>query len=346
MNVRRLILTDSTIKYVETGKERDTRTHSERLADLRGELERCKARAEATGSINECSVEKVTKQANVSDTYLYTHKLQDPTINARYHKIKDDIATFKDDFRRDNGVIIEQTALGKAILDRDNFEKERDEAHFLTAKITEKNNKLINDLNHYRNQIEETENNAIAIAASQVGKNVSRSNVVSFNEPKIVSPDDYLVDKDNNYDYSNQTKIDNAWRSARHKLRENILATRISMRVYMLIGVQNSGKTEWRNNRDNFYSDRQPIVIDATNLTVIKRYEFFMELMEVQSEAKKDIKVCAVYFDVPLLQLIQRNKERPASKRLPEELITENYNRLEAPTTSEKFDEIINVRQK
>jgi hypothetical protein len=339
-------LTDITIKPVENEKVRDMRTHSERLADLRIEFEKCKARAVATGSINECSVEKVTNQADVNDVYLYKNKLKDQAINDRYHKIRVDIADFKDDFRRDNGVIIEQTALGKAIEERNNFEKERDEAHFSTAKITEKNKQLTNDLNHYRNQIKETENNAIAIAASQVSNNASRSNVVSFNEPKIVSPDDYLVDKDNNYDYSNQTKIDNAWRSARHKLRESILGTRISMRVYMLIGVQNSGKTEWRNNRDNFYSDRQPIVIDATNLTVVKRYEFFMELMEVQSEAKKDIKVCAVYFDVPLLQLIQRNKERPASKRLPEQSITENYNRLEAPTTSEKFDEIINVRQK
>lgn len=339
-------MTDITIKPVENEKVRDMRTHSERLADLRIEFEKCKARAVATGSINECSVEKVTNQADVNDVYLYKNKLKDQAINDRYHKIRVDIADFKDDFRRDNGVIIEQTALGKAIEERNNFEKERDEAHFSTAKITEKNKQLTNDLNHYRNQIKETENNAIAIAASQVSNNASRSNVVSFNEPKIVSPDDYLVDKDNNYDYSNQTKIDNAWRSARHKLRESILGTRISMRVYMLIGVQNSGKTEWRNNRDNFYSDRQPIVIDATNLTVVKRYEFFMELMEVQSEAKKDIKVCAVYFDVPLLQLIQRNKERPASKRLPEQSITENYNRLEAPTTSEKFDEIINVRQK
>jgi hypothetical protein len=344
--VRKLILTDNTIKSVENEKVRDMRTHGERQADLRVEFEKCKARAEAIGSINECSVEKVTKQANVKDIYLYTNKLKDQGINDKYHRIKNDIVEFRDNFKRDNEAIMEETALSKAIKERNNFKKERDEAQFLTVKITEKNKKFIKDLNNYKIHIQETENNAIAIASSQVGKNVSRSNVISFNEPKIVSPDDYLVDKDNNYDYSNQTKIDNAWRSARHKLRESILGTRISMRVYMLIGVQNSGKTEWRNNRDNFYSDRQPIVIDATNLTVIKRYEFFMELMESQSEVKKDIKVCAVYFDVPLLQLIQRNKERPLSKRLPEHSITDNYNRLESPTTSEKFDEIIIVRQK
>ena len=77
MNVRRGILTNSTIKPVETVKERNTRTHSERLAALRVEFEKCKARAEATGSINECSVEKVTIQANVSDTYLYKNKLKE-----------------------------------------------------------------------------------------------------------------------------------------------------------------------------------------------------------------------------------------------------------------------------
>lgn len=338
-------MTNSTIKPVETLKERDTRTHSERLAALRVEFEKCKARAEATGSINECSVEKVTIQANVSDTYLYKNKLKDQAINDRYHKIRTDIAEFKDEFRINGGIIIEQTALGKAILERDNFEKERDEAHFLTAKVTEKNNKLIDDLNNYKSQKEETENNAIAIAASNTNNNATPSNVINFNEPKIISPDDYLVDKDDNYDYSNQTKIDNAWRSARHKLKESILNTRIPMRIYMLIGVQNSGKTEWRENRNNFFSDRQPIVIDATNLTVAKRYEFFIEIMKTHSESKKDIKICAVFFDVPLLQLIQRNKERPASKRLPDQSITDNYNRIESPTTSELFDEIIIVRQ-
>lgn len=338
-------MTDITIKPIESGKKSGKRSHSERLADLRVSFEKCKARAIASGSINECSLEKVRKLVNVSDNYFYTKKPVDKAIHARYQVIREDIDEFKKDFRRDNGVIIEQTALGQAILERDNFEKERDEAHFLTAKITEKNNKLIDDLNNYKSQKEETENNAIAIAAFNRNNNATPSNVINFNDPKIVSPDDYLVDKDDNYDYSNQTKIDNAWRSARHKLKESILNTRIPMRIYMLIGVQNSGKTEWRDNRNNFFSDRQPIVIDATNLTVSKRYEFFIEIIRTQSESKKDIKVCAVFFDVPLLQLIQRNKERPATKRLPDQLITDNYNRIESPTTSELFDEIIIVRQ-
>lgn len=344
-SVRRLILTNSTIKHVDHKKERDPRTHSERLAALLVEFEKCKARALATGSVNECSVEKVTRQANVKDTYLYTDKLKDQAINDRYHKIKDDIAEFRDNFRRDSEAIREETVLSKAISERDNFEKERDEAHFLTVKITEKNKKLISALNQYKSQMQETENNAIAIAASQVKTNSVHSNVINFTEPKIVSPDDFLVDKDGTYDYSNQTKVDNAWRSSRHKLKESILNTRIPMRIYILVGVQCSGKTEWRNNRNNYFSDRQPIVIDATNLTAVKRYEFIMEIMKAKSESKKDIKVCAVYFDVPLLLLIQRNKERPASKRLSDQMITENYNRLESPSTSENFNEIIIVRQ-
>jgi len=337
-------LTDITIKPIESGKKSGKRSHSERLADLRVSFEKCKARAIASGSINECSLEKVRKLVNVSDNYFYANKPVDKATHARYQKIRGDVDDFKKTFRGTDG-IIEQTALGEAILERNNFEKERDEAHFLTAKITEKNNKLIDDLNNYKSQKEETENNAIAIAASNTNNNATPSNVINFNDPKIVSPDDYLVDKDDNYDYSNQTKIDNAWRSARHKLKESILNTRIPMRIYMLIGVQNSGKTEWRDNRNNFFSDRQPIVIDATNLTIAKRYEFFIEIMKTHSESKKDIKICAVFFDVPLLQLIQRNKERPATKRLPVQLITDNYNRIESPTISELFDEIIIVRQ-
>ena len=339
-------MTDNTIKSVENEKVRDMRTHGERQADLRVEFEKCKARAEAIGSINECSVEKVTKQANVKDIYLYTNKLKDQGINDKYHRIKNDIVEFRDNFKRDNEAIMEETALSKAIKERNNFKKERDEAQFLTVKITEKNKKFIKDLNDYKNHIQETENNAIAIAASEVNNNATRSNVISFNEPKVVSPDDYLVDKDNNYDYSNQTKIDNAWLSARHKLGEIIRGTRIPMRVYVLIGVQNSGKTAWRDVRDNFFTDRQPIIIDATNLTVVKRCEWLMEIMDLKSEIQRDIKVCAVYFNVPHLQLIQRNKKRPANKRLPEKLITENFKRLESPTTAERFDEIINVRQK
>jgi len=340
-------LTEIVIK--SNKRQRDTRSHDERISDLRNSFEHLKARAQATGQIYDCSVSKVAKHANVNDVYLYSDKLKDPNQNKKYHEFRESVEGFIDQFKANTDLILEETALGKAITERNEFEVERDDAHLLVAKITEKNLQLENEIEYFKNKHRTTEDNAIAIAHARVTSKVNNSNVISFNEPKIICPDDLLVDRNGRYDYSNPTRIDNAWTVAKSQLALAIKGTHIPIRVYMLIGIQNSGKTSWRDNRKSFYSDRQPIVIDATNLTKSSRAEWFLELADIREETmtdKKDIKVCAVYFDVPLMMLQHRNSLRPPEKRIDSEKLADKFSKLQAPTTAERFDEIIIVRQK
>nr|WP_075518720.1 hypothetical protein [Moritella viscosa] len=339
-----------TERLIESGKKkRDTRSHDERIQDLLETFEHLKARAEATGSIYQCTVSKVAKGANVNDVYLYKDKLKDPDINKKYHNIRKLVVRFTEDFNKNKSAIIEESALGKAIKDRDEFEVERNAAQLITAKTIHKNLQQQNEIDYFKNRHRETENNAIDIAHARVASKVNNySNIISFNEPKIICPDDHLKDNNGHYDYSSQTKIDNAWTVAKNQLALEVKKTHIPMRVYLLIGVQNAGKTFWRDNRKNFHSDRQPIVIDATNLTKLSRAEWFLELADIRREIiadNKDIKVCAVYFDVSLMLLQHRNSRRPPEKRIDNEKLAENFAKLEAPTTAERFDEIIIERQ-
>jgi hypothetical protein len=347
MSVRRLILTKVLVDTPK--KKRDTRTHDERINDLRKAFEYFKLRAEATGSVYDCTVSKVAKRANVNDVYLYKDKLKDLEINKKYHDLRESIVVYIENFKLNRDVIIDESALGEAIKERNEFEQERDLAHLAVAKIQHKNLQLENDLNYFKEQKRETEDNAIAIAHSRLRSKADSSNIVSFNQAKIVCPDDHLIDKNGIYDYSNQTKIDNAWTIAKSQLSMDIKNTNIPMRIFILIGVQNAGKTYWREDRKNFYIDRQPIIIDATNLTKAARADWFLELADIREEIiteRKDIKVCAVYFDVPLLKLQHRDGLRPPEKRIGNENLANNFAKLQAPTTAERFDEIIIVRQK
>jgi hypothetical protein len=347
MSARIRILTKKLIEAKQK-KQRDTRTHDGRVKDLRKAFEYLKLRAEASGHIYECSVSKVAKRANVNDVYLYKDKLKDPSVNKKYHDVRDSIILFIIKFKENRDKILEESALGEAIKDRNDFEAERNAAHLATAKIQQKNLQLENDLDYYKNRQKETEDNSIAIAHARLASKVKSSTVLSFTKVKIVCPDDHLIDN-GSYDDSNQTKIDNALTVAKSELSYNIKNTHIPMRIYMLIGVQNAGKTQWRDDRKNFYNDRQPIVIDSINLTKAARADWFLELSDIREETiteKKDIKVCAVYFDVPLLQLQHRNSMRPPEKRIDIETLADNFAKLQAPTTAERFDEIIIVRQK
>lgn len=333
---------------LKPAKQRDTRPHTERVKDLRKAFQYCKLRAEASGRINECTVSKVVNRANVNDVYLYKDKLKDQTINKKYHDVRDSIVRFREQFRENKDLVVEESALGEAIKDRNMMKAERDAAHLATAKIQHKNLQLESDLEYYKNRQRETEDNSIAIAHSRLAGKVSNSNILSINGIKVVRPSDHL-NLVNPGDYSNQTKINNAWSIAKNELSAHIKNTHLPIRVYILIGVQNSGKTAWCDNRKNFFNDRQPIVIDAMNLTKVDRFDWLLELSDIKEETiteRKDIKVCAVYFDVPLLQLQHKNSLRPPDNKIDIETIANNFAKLEAPSTAERFDEIIIVRQK
>lgn len=330
-------------------KKRDSRSHIEKIQELRQVFERLKIRAEVTGRVNECTLEKVRKAVGVGDAYFYSHKLKDPEMNKRYHDIRDDIARFRSEFNENKTEILEASELMIAIAEKEAMEKERDGAQAKVARLNKRNIDLDTDLSFYKEKAAQVakqyENNAVNIAYAQVTNKSKSSNVVSFTQPKIISPDLHLV-TNGKYDYTSESKIDAAWRSASHELEMAVKSINIPIRLYLLIGVQCSGKTTWHSNISNFYTDRQPVVIDTTNLTPGSRAQWFVLLSEIRAEVKKDVKVCGVYFDVPVALLMQRNGMRPPDRRLPDDVLKSKFEELVPPSTKERFDEIIIVRHK
>lgn len=325
-------------------KQRDTRTHGERITALRQAFESLKIRAIAKGSVNECTLEKVRKLADVSDVYFYSNKLKDPAINKLYHAIKEDIAKFKTEFNVKNEVLKEKSELSKAVADKEAMQKERDAAHAQCAKMVEENCKLTSVINFYKERASNAEVSAIDRAYAQITSATAATNVVSFIDPKVISMDAFLL-ANGISDFSDESKTEEAWRAAYHELSTMLRSINLPIRLYILIGAQYSGKSTWLTTRSHFYNDRQPIVLDMVNLTPDSRSHWLVLLAEIKADGK-DIKVCGVYFDVPLEVLVQRNNDLPPNRRLPDHVIQRQYQKLISPTAKERFDEIIIVRHK
>ena len=77
-----------------------TVSHADKLQNLRVEFGRAQERARAKGSVNECSINKICKHADVPKNYLLGHRLQDGDANkTEYLKLADEINEFRETFQ-------------------------------------------------------------------------------------------------------------------------------------------------------------------------------------------------------------------------------------------------------
>lgn len=331
LSVRKVILTK-----VETKKKRDTRTHSEKISALRDSFERLKARAIATGNVNECSIIKICEKAGVNDIYLHTSKLKDEKTNNKYHSVKDEILEFRDNFKENTA----QSELSLAITAKETMKTERDKAQIQYRDSLKLNLGLKNRLKVANDKLKAQNILAVDIAHSnlQTQSNPKKQHSIT-STPKFVSPDAHLY-KNGKYSFENPNIRDAAWMTARHEFEE-LLKRKLPTRVYMLVGAPCSGKTYW-SQQPNYYNDMHPLVIDATNLTKSDRSTWFNLIYRHKHQV--DIKVCAVFFDTPYVVLVERNNKRPPDKRLTDENLQDKFNKLEPVDVFEDFDEIMVVR--
>lgn len=331
MSVRKVILTK-----ISSKKQRDNRTHDEKIAALRDAFERLKVRAIATGNLNECSIRKVCDKANVSNSYLHTSRLKDKNTNKRYHSVKDDIVSFREGFANNST----QSELSLAIAAKDEMKGERDKAHVDYRASRKEISGLKNQLKVANDKLQAQNYLAVDIAHSNLQAKNSQKNQLSItSEPKVVSPDTHLY-KNGQYSFTDKNLRDAAWRTARHDF-EGLLKRNLPTRVYILVGAPCSGKTFW-SKQSNYYQDMHIVAIDATNLTKSDRAAWFSLIYKHKHQV--DIKVCAVFFDTPYVVLMERNNKRPPDKRLTDEELQEKFNKLEPVDVFEDFDEIMVVR--
>ena len=331
MNVKVDILNE-----LATKNKRDTRTHEERFTALLDAFERLRARALASGRINECSIIKVCEKANVKDVYLHTNKVKDQTINNKYHGIKKQINDFRNSFKAD----APQSELNLAIKARDTMKAERDKAHIQIQDSIKQIEGFEFKLKVSNDRLQAQNHLAVDIAQNNLQhKTIFKNNFASFSEAKVVSPDTHR-NKGGKYSFHDINIGDAAWRTSRHEFEE-LLKRKLPTRVYILVGAPCSGKTEWTK-QSNYYSDLHPVVVDATNPTKSDRSSWFSLIYKYKNQVK--IKVCAVFFDTPYVVLMERNNKRPPDKRLTDDVLQGKFNELEPVTVFEGFDEIMVVK--
>lgn len=321
---------------IKNKKPRDTRTHDQKLNALRDAFERLKIRANATGSINDCSIIKVCKQADVNDTYLHTHKLKnDDKTNKKYHKVKEDIIDFRKKFSESTA----ESEISLAIKAKEIMKVERDKAQIQYKESLKQIFGLKSLLKQKDDKLEAQNHLTVDIAHNNLQRATTNTQTATFTEVKIVSPDNHLY-KNGKYSFHDKNIKDAAWRTSRHEFEE-LLKRPLATRVYILVGAPCSGKTYW-SKESNYFKDRHPIVIDATNLTKSDRSSWFSSIYKYKHQ--NDIKVCAVLFDTPYTALMERNNKRPPDKRLDDETLQDKFNKLEVVDVYEDFDEIMVVR--
>jgi predicted kinase len=326
------ILTE--LKLSESKKKR---THDEKIKALWNAFERFKIKAVATGLVNDCSVKKVCAEACVNDVYLHTSKLKSDDINAKYHSVTKAINEFRKKFSETNL----ESEYSLILKSKNEMGLERDKAHKQYRDALEQVIALKSLVKNQNDKLKAHNLLAVNIAHSNLEQRlISKNQPIVFTEAKIVSPDSHLF-KNGQYSYHDKNVRDSAWRTARHEI-EGLLKRPLPMRVYMMIGAPCSGKTYW-SGQSNYYNDRHPVIIDATNLTKSDRSFWFNTIYECQQTNNK-FKLCAVFFDTPLNILIERNNKRPPDKRLPDDDIREKFQRLEPVDVFEGFNEILVVK--
>ncbi|QBJ61641.1 hypothetical protein [Pseudoalteromonas sp. DL-6] len=317
----------------------DSRSHDQRIADLRSACIELFAKARLTGKKTDASQAKILKKARVHKDYFYKEKIKDEAVQQRYYDVRDEIADFNRNF---NKLPHEDTLQGKY---ESLYEQEKERAINLEQHLVSSREQvagLYEKIANLQSQNKNRDNDVIRLShqALQAGRQ-KNSNTVNFTNVRYISPDQYLR-RNGVYCFDDEALKASAWSKSEKELHTS-LSRNIPMRVYMLIGPMCAGKTFWSNNTKSYWHDRHPVVIDATNLSVYHRLKWFNIIN--QYIRTNDISVCGVIFDTPLDVLLSRSKNNEPGKKVPENIITEKFYSMEWPDLKEeKFNEIVVIR--
>jgi predicted kinase len=133
------------------------------------------------------------------------------------------------------------------------------------------------------------------------------------------------------------------------------------MQAVLFIGVQASGKstffkerffdTHVRINLDMLKTrhrekmlleaclqSKQSFVVDNTNPTIEDRQRYIAPAKEARFE------VVGYYFEAKIEAVLQRNRQREGSQRIPAGGVWRTYSKLQIPTLAEGFDKLYDVK--
>ena len=126
-----------------------------------------------------------------------------------------------------------------------------------------------------------------------------------------------------------------AWQKSFDALDEALRGAAPSAKVYLLVGAQGAGKSAWA--RSKTATDPTAILFDAI---LVKRVEREPILAAARS---RSVGVVAVWFKTPLPVCLARNAVRAADEVVPEQAIRNVFAAVEPPTTTEGFEQVIEL---
>ena len=320
-----------------------TVSHADKLQNLRVEFGRAQERARAKGSVNECSINKICKHADVPKNYLLGHRLQDGDANkTEYLKLADEINEFRETFQPST----ETTAERQELIDlTKKYENLANSINPLTKKLLEleESERTVSKIHRssvdtatmYVAKIKQLEE---LLEAAPSGTNVAGAMQRAVTR-QIVSPDTYRM-AGGRYQKGDRKAEQDVWKEAYNSL-DNLLSRPLKMRLYILVGLPCSGKSTWANNAD-LESGRHPVVFDATNLKMSSRTQIIASLGRFE-----DLPKYCVYFDVDMAEIKRRNREtRTVDKQITDDDLSVMSVELEKPDpyTESWIDNLIVVR--
>lgn len=130
--------------------------------------------------------------------------------------------------------------------------------------------------------------------------------------------------------------VGNAWELSYAELREKLAVLGHQAVLYVVCGIQGSGKTTWvTNNASRFGATA--VFLDGPLPSRQSRERALQVAREVGCSA------VAVWINAPLELALSQNSLRPGLARIKESTVRRCYEQLEPPATTERFAKVIEV---
>lgn len=301
-------------------KVRDTRTHEQRLNDLRVALGVCKTKAIESGRVTDCSLNKVAKEANVIIDYFKEKKFylkRTPGVKQQYLDFKREILDFQEEFKDEQYKSCRDECIEEL---RAEIVKLKDSFH--DAFMESFNNKqIIQALKLRKKELEEQVilllNNA---AIQQKNRNNNDEKVISLvkanSNPKfykkIISPNSLSNKNECRSIFQHRKSM--AWFKVYEQLEYYLDGTH-PKKFYINVGLPSSGKSTWSESFPPSV-EHDVIILDALNLKIEDRYEIWHRFRKSKSTT-----FCVVYFDISIETIKERNINRGVKDQVSTDLL-------------------------
>ena len=155
-------------------------------------------------------------------------------------------------------------------------------------------------------------------------------------EHKNINPDNYLESSSGRIWTHERNK--EAWNKAYKDFESSLKSISENMVVYIVFGVQGSGKSTWISNEKEKIQN-PTIFFDAA----MPKKEHRKKVIEIAKKYSQ--KKIAVWINVSIDTALERNQKRPKDKRVPNDAVNSVYAQLEPPSKDEGFTDILVVNE-